>query len=38
VLRCDWALTEAVERWVTPHDPVGTAALLDLLLERALAE
>ena len=30
VLDCDPALTEAVERWVTPHDPVGAAALDDL--------
>ena len=30
VLRSDPALAEAVERWVTPHDPPGAAALDDL--------
>ncbi len=27
VLRCDAALTEAVDRWVVPADPAGAAAL-----------
>ena len=30
VLRCDAALSEAVDRWVTPSDPAGAAALDDL--------
>ena len=30
VLGCDPALAEAVERWVTPHDPAGAAALDEL--------
>ena len=30
VLRCDAALSEAVDRWVAPADPAGAAALDDL--------